>query len=101
MALFPFWIVTQRRGLISQPVELAGIPGFIAAFSTAEIAAKFMVARGETVWENTFRELIADLRRIGMQGLCLDPGGGTDSTITFDEMDRDSSVQAARLGGTK
>ena len=92
---FPFWIVTQRRGLISDPVAPAGMPGFVAAFSTAESAAKFMVGRGETEWENrlvfrsTFRALMTDLRRIGVQGLCLDPGeGGSELKITFDELER-------------
>jgi hypothetical protein len=45
---FPFWIVTQRRGLISKPVESDAMPGFIAAFTTAERAASFMAGRGET-----------------------------------------------------
>jgi hypothetical protein len=40
--------VTQRRGLISMVVEPDGMPGFIAAFSSAENAAKVMVSRGET-----------------------------------------------------
>ncbi len=90
---FPFWIVTQRRGLISQPVEPDGVPGFIAAFSSAERAAKFMVSRGETEWENrmisraTLRDLMADLRRIGVRGLCLDPTKGEGGArITFEEM---------------
>lgn len=72
---FPFWIVTQRRGLISKPVEPDGVPGFIAAFSSAEHAAAFMVSRGETEWENrlvarsTLQDLMADLRLLGVQGL--------------------------------
>src|SRR6185369_7112792 len=49
---FPFWIVTQRRGLISKPVEPDGMPGFVAAFSSAEKAGSFMVSRGESGWEN-------------------------------------------------
>ena len=32
---FPFWMVTQRRGLICKPVEPAGTPGYIAVFSSA------------------------------------------------------------------
>jgi len=51
---FPFWIVTQRCGLISQPVEPEGMPGFIAAFTTAESAASFMVERDETDWEKNW-----------------------------------------------
>jgi hypothetical protein len=90
--LFPFWIVTQRRGLISKPVEPDGMPGFVAAFSTAE-RASFMAGRGATEWENrlvaraTLRELMADLRLLGMQGLCLDPAKGEGGTkIAFDEV---------------
>ena len=45
MLEFPFWIVTQRRGLISQPVEPAGMQGFAAAFVSAEDAATFMVGQ--------------------------------------------------------
>ena len=91
---FPFWIVTQRRGLIAQPVEPDGMPGLVAALSSAENAARFMVRRGATKWENrlvsrsTFRDLMADLRRIGVQGLGLDPGeGGCQSRITFEAME--------------
>jgi hypothetical protein len=46
--LRPFWIVTQRRGLIFQPVKSDRMPDLIAAFASAENAAKFMVSRGET-----------------------------------------------------
>ena len=92
---YPFWIVTQRRGLISKPVEPVGVPGFIAAFSSAEKAASFMVSRGETEWENrlvarsTLRDLMADLRQLGGQGLCLDPSKEEAGTrITFDELEK-------------
>jgi hypothetical protein len=44
--------VTQRRGLISKPVEPDGMPGFVAAFSSAEKAASCKVSRGESEWEN-------------------------------------------------
>lgn len=78
--LFPFWIVTQRRGPISLPVEPHGMPGYIAAFSSAEKAASFMTQRGETEWENqlvsrsTLDSLIEELRTmVGMRGVCLDP----------------------------
>lgn len=91
----PFWIVTQRRGLISQPVEPHGMPGFIAAFTTAEKAASFMVGRGETKWENklvarsTLASLKEDLRRIGVRGVCLDPAEGECGTkIAFDELEK-------------
>jgi hypothetical protein len=92
---FPFWIVTQRRGLISKPVEPGGMPGFIAAFSSAEEAASFMVSRGETEGENrlvarsTLRDLMADLRQLGVQGLCLDPAKDEcGSRIAFDELEK-------------
>jgi len=93
MLRFPFWIVTQHRGLISKPVEPPGMLGFIAAFSSAERATAFMVSRGETVWENrlvsrsSLQEWLTDLRRLGAKGLCLDPcreNGGTP--IPFDEL---------------
>jgi hypothetical protein len=89
---FPFWIVTQRRGLISKPVEPDAMPGFVAAFSSAEDAATFMVRRGETEWESrlvarsTLNDLMADLRLLGMRGLCLDPGGGAGTTLAFDDL---------------
>jgi len=87
--------MTQRRGLISQPVEPDGMPGFITADSSAEKAASFMVSRGESEWENrlvarsTLWNLMADLRLLGMQGLCLDPtkdGAGTQ--IAFDDLQK-------------
>jgi hypothetical protein len=88
--MFPFWIVTQRRGLISKPIGPDGMTGFIAAFSTAQNAAAFMVSRGETEWENklisrsTLLDLMIDLRQLGIQGLCLDPTkDGTGTQITF------------------
>src|SRR4051794_12925104 len=91
---FPFWIVLQRRNLLSKPVEPDGTPGFIAAFSTAEKAASFMVIRGETEWENrlisrsTLADLKADLGQLGFQGLCLDPTKGTCGTkVTSVEME--------------
>lgn len=90
---FPFWVVTQRRGLISKPVEPDGMPGFAAAFSTAEDAARFMVARGESEWENrlvtgpaTLQGFVADLRRIGLRGICLDPTQGEGGKVPFDEI---------------
>jgi hypothetical protein len=93
MLTFPFWIVTQRRGLISQPVQPDSMPGFVAAFSSAEQAATFMVARGETEWENrlvarsTLASLMADLRLLGVQGLCLNPTKEKVGVkITFDEI---------------
>ncbi len=67
------------------------MPGFIAAFSSAEHAASFMVSRGETKWENW---LVADLRLLGMQGLCLDPtkdGAGTQ--IAFDDLQRSNLAE--------
>ena len=91
---FPFWIITQRRGLISHPVEPSGMRGFIVAFSRAEDAAKFMVSRGETEWENrlvsrsTLRNLMADLRQIGVQGLVFNPtNDDCGAKITFEELE--------------
>ncbi len=46
---FPFWIITQRRDLISLPVEPEGMPGYIAAFTAALDATTFMVERGRRV----------------------------------------------------
>lgn len=92
---FPFWIVTQRRGFISKPVELAAVPGFIVAFSTAERAASFMVSRGESEWENrlitrsNLRQLVVDLRAFAVHGLCLDPAEDAPGTaIPFSELER-------------
>src|SRR4051812_44069224 len=92
---FPFWIVTQQRGLISQPVEPEAAPGFIAAFSAATNAAAFMASRGATTWENrlisraTLAGLMIDLQMLGVQGLCLDPTNDDCGTkLTFDEMEK-------------
>jgi hypothetical protein len=91
---FPFWIVTQRRSLISKPVEPDGMLDFIAAFSSAEKAATFMVSRGESEGENllvarpTLPELMADLRLVGMRGLYLYPakdGAGTQIALRLAE----------------
>jgi len=97
---FPFWIVTQRRGQISQPVEPEGVEGYAATFSKAEDAARFMVARKVAAWETTLvvgpatlAPVVADLRRIGMQGLCFNPtaeGGGV--TMTFDQLEARSEA---------
>ncbi len=91
MLRFPFWIVTQRRGFLSKPVE-ASDPSFVVAFTSAERAASFMVSRGETEWENrlvsraSLRDLITDLRLLGIQGLCVDPSReGAGMQVTFDE----------------
>jgi hypothetical protein len=48
---FPFWIITQRRALISMPVEAEGKPGYIAGFSNTQDATAFMLGRGATNWE--------------------------------------------------
>lgn len=91
---FPFWIINQRRDLLSLPVQPAGTPGYVAAFSDAQKATAFMVGRGETSWEfklvsrSSLASLLIELRLIGMRGLCLDPdehGGGT--AIDFDQME--------------
>ena len=90
---FPFWIVTQRRGRTSTPVELDEMPGFVVAFSTAEMAASFMVSRGEPEWENrlvvrsTLADLLADLRKLGVRGVCLDPGKNrSGEKLAFEEL---------------
>jgi hypothetical protein len=93
---FPLWIVTQRRGVVSLPVEPEGMPGYIAAFTRAEKAATFMSERGETEWENklvsrsTFTSLMEELRvMVAVRGLCLDPARNTMGTpITFEEIDK-------------
>jgi hypothetical protein len=91
---FPLWIVTQRQGLFTKPVELEGLPGFVAAFTAAERAATFMVSRGETEWENrlvsrsSLVDLVRDLRQLGVKGLCLDPTPeGPTTTIPLDELE--------------
>jgi hypothetical protein len=90
---FPFWIVTQRRGFKSPPVEADDMPGIIAVFTTAEAAASFMVSRGETEWENklvaraTLASLLAELRQIGARGICVDPGRNQfGMTFSLDEL---------------
>jgi hypothetical protein len=92
--IFPFWIVTQRRGLFTKPVELDGMPGFVAAFTAAERAATFMVSRGETEWENrlvsrsSLADLVRDLRQLGIKGVCLDPTAeGSTATIPLEELE--------------
>ncbi len=101
--IYPFWIVTQRRSLISHPVEPEGMKGYAATFSAAEDAARFMVARNGSAWETTLvvgpfslAPVVADLRMIGMQGLCFNPtaeGGGV--TITFDQLAARSEEKAS------
>ena len=79
---FPFWVVTQRRDLMSFPVVPHDMPGYIAAFSTAQGGTAYLVDRGETSWEfrmvsrSTFLDLMADLRNLGIKGVCLDPRPG-------------------------
>lgn len=91
---FPFWIVTQWQGLMPLPVEPEEATGFVAVFTTAENAAAFMAERGETEWQNklvsriTLPTLLESLRRLDLQGVCLDPGrdqGG--STFTLAELE--------------
>jgi len=92
---FPFWIATQRRGLVAQPVEVAGVRGVVAVFSSAEDLARFLVARGETDWENrpivgraTLSTLLGDLRQIGMRGFCLNPGvEGGGAMVLFEQVE--------------
>ena len=54
----------------------------MVAFSTAEGASTFMVARGEIRWEfllvnrSTFPPLVPRLKGLGAKGLCLNPGAG-------------------------
>ncbi|CAN5496470.1 hypothetical protein BH10PLA2_BH10PLA2_36820 [soil metagenome] len=88
--LFPFWIASQRRGLVMKPVEVEGMEGMIAAFTSAADAAKYMVGRGETLWENKLisRSTIADLRdslrALDLRGFCFDPapvGEGKKMTL--------------------
>ena len=92
MLRFPFWIVTQRGGFLSKPV-VASDPSFIVAFTSAEQAASYMACRGETEWENrlvsraSLRELMTDLRLLGIQGLCIDPvWPGSGVQVPFDEV---------------
>jgi hypothetical protein len=90
---FPFWIVSQRRGLVLRPVEVDGMPGLIAAFKTAEAAAAFMASRGEKTWENklvsrsTLNEMKDSLIRLGLRGFYFDPRSRQNgSDITFDRL---------------
>ena len=91
---FPFWIVTGRLGLIAKPVAADGTPDFVAAFSTAQNAASFMVGRGATKWENhlvvrsTLVSLIDKLRLAGVRGLCIDPARDEPGVqFTFEEIE--------------
>ena len=90
---FPFWVITQRRDLMSLPVVPHDLPGYIAAFSTPQGATGYMVDRGETAWEfrlvsrSTFLDLITDLRRLGIRGVCLDPApGDCGARMEFDAL---------------
>lgn len=91
---FPFWIVKQWRGLLSFPVELEDMPGFIATFTTADRAAKFMSERGEMEWQKqlvvraTLPSLLEQLRQLGVQGVCLDPSrSGCGMRLDLEELD--------------
>ena len=90
---FPFWVVTQRRDLMSLPIVPHDMPDHIAAFSTAQRATDYMVDRGETSWEfklvsrSTFLDLMTDLRKLGIKGVCLDPTPGECGTqMGFDAL---------------
>jgi hypothetical protein len=101
--VFPFWIVTQRRGVISLPVEPEDVRGFTAVFTTAEKAAAFMAERHETEWEcrqvsrSMLVTFLEDVRvMVGTQGICLDPAKGKcGRKITFDEIERYGAKDAA------
>jgi hypothetical protein len=86
---FPFWLITQRRDLISMPVEPDGMPGEVAAFA----ATTFMVERGETGWEfkmisrSTLAGLLNDLRLVGKKGLCMNPTNDGGKKVEFDSLD--------------
>ena len=91
---FPFWIVTRRHGLVPLPVELEEPLGFVAVFTTAENAATFMTAQGETEWQNklvtraTLPPLLAHLRHLNVQGVYVDPvPGGNHTTFTLDDLE--------------
>jgi hypothetical protein len=83
---FPFWMVSQWHGLMPLPVEPEEASGFIAVFTTAENAAAFMAERDETEWQNklvsrtTLPTLLEGLQRLGVQGVCLDPGRNQSGT---------------------
>ena len=95
---FPLWIVTQRRGLISKPVEPDGSrassppsvpPNTPPPLWSAEARRSGKTGKPENrlVARPTLRDLMADLRLQGMQGLCLDPtkdGAGTQ--VAFDDL---------------
>jgi hypothetical protein len=49
--VFPFWMVSSRQADITLPVVPVDAAGFVATFSTVEMATAFMVRRGETNWQ--------------------------------------------------
>jgi hypothetical protein len=76
-----------------KPVEVEGMEGMVAAFTSAADAAQYMVGRGETQWENklisrsTFTDLRDTLRALGMRGFCFDPlPGGDVKKMTFEQV---------------
>lgn len=69
-------------------------PGYAAAFSTAQLAAAYMVKRGETSFEftlvsrATLRAWADDLRQMGVRGICLDPAPDRcGDSIDLDEVE--------------
>ena len=90
----PFWVVTQRKGALALPVMPSDAPGYAAAFSTAHLAATYMVKRGETSFEftlvsrATLRGWADNLRQMGGKGICLDPAPDRcGDSIDLDEID--------------
>lgn len=76
------------------PVEPEQTPGFIAVFTTAQNAASYMAEREETEWQNklvsrtTLPSLLESLRRMGIEGVCVDPANnGCETKIDLNDLE--------------
>jgi hypothetical protein len=85
----PVLIVGQRQGEDILRMESTGTPGYAASFSTLTRASEFVQAAGESAWEFTLitrpamPQLIADLIRQGLLGLCHDQDASGSGGLVF------------------
>ena len=90
----PLLIVGRRLSQDMLRMQSKCMPGYAATFSTLAKASGFLEAYGESSWEFTvvtrpaMPELICDLERHGLLGICHDqlPDGTAGTAFTLAEL---------------
>jgi hypothetical protein len=91
----PFWVIAHGRSTATPSTSPREGAGHAIAFSTTQALVAFLERRASGEWtirsvrsKPDVQSLIADIRRDGGTGLCLDPlpDGSSGTAVTIDKL---------------